>query len=284
MTGDSKLYNCLNTGAVSGSGSDVGSICGYLGSGTITNCYYLEGLTEDSNAAAKSAEELASGAVCWMLNGSSSTNAAWHQTIGEDSYPKPSGNSVVYYITFACDGSAIEPYYTNDARAKVHVFDETGFCTCGQYQPAERNSEGVYEIENAGQLFWFAALVNDNNIYAEFDAQDTAADAVLKNDIDMNNRTWTPIANLGNASDYYLGVFDGGGHTVSGLYVSGSRLGFFGYIGASGVVKSLTVEGSVSGGQSGGIASSNRGKITSCVDMMCVTARGGQGGVIVAYN
>ena len=89
-----------------------------------------------------------------------------------------------------------------------HPYDN-GFCTeCGQYEPAEKNGS-VYEISNAGQLFWFAALVNGDKTHAEFDQQNTGAKAVLTSDITIPaGYNWTPI---GNYSNNYTGTFDGPG-------------------------------------------------------------------------
>ena len=119
-----------------------------------------------------------------------------------------------------------EPYYEN------------GFAKDGSYQPAtlttgqyDINGDGtkdeVYEIGNAGQLYWFAALVNGE---LEGVSQNTSANAVLTADITVNNDvlysdgtlnenysnfiTWTPIGYF----ESYTGTFDGQGHTISGLY------------------------------------------------------------------
>lgn len=125
-----------------------------------------------------------------------------------------------------------------------HNYDENGFCTnCGAYQPAYLNSDGVYEISNAGQLFWFSSLVNGDRTHADFDSQNGSANAVLikdivVNDVDVNKitdkqpetlRKWSPIGNYDNS---YTGNFDGKHHTVSGLYFNDSKadnVGLFGY-------------------------------------------------------
>ena len=41
-----------------------------------------------------------------------------------------------------------------------HSYDNGFSTSCQALQPAEQNAEATYEIGNAGQLFWFAALVN----------------------------------------------------------------------------------------------------------------------------
>jgi len=104
--------------------------------------------------------------------------------------------------------------------------------------------EGVsyYQISTADDLYEFAQIVNGTHPSI---AQNTAANAILTADIVVNEnvltadgklngdgsnfKVWTPI---GNGSGEYAGIFDGNGHTVSGLYFNDStvyHIGLFGY-------------------------------------------------------
>ena len=56
---------------------------------TISNCYYLNTLGDASAGTQVSVTQLTSGELCWMLNGESSENPNWFQTLGEDNYPVP---------------------------------------------------------------------------------------------------------------------------------------------------------------------------------------------------
>lgn len=66
------------------------------------------------------------------------------------------------------------------------------------------------------------------------------------------------------------GTFDGNGHTISGIHMTsdGSNCGLFRYVLRGGLVKDLTVRGTItpsgSGENVGGIAGSNAGNITGC--------------------
>lgn len=86
---------------------------------------------------------------------------------------------------------------------------------------------------------------------------------LLDNDIVLNGEEFTPIPTFG-------GIFEGGGHTVSGLSITGngSYLGLFRYVQDGGIVRDLTVKGNVSPSGSaqyiGGIAGSNSGMIDNC--------------------
>lgn len=123
-----------------------------------------------------------------------------------------------------------------------HAFDENGFCTnknCGFYEPAVLSKEGVYEIKNAGQMFWFAALVNGDKSHAEFEEKNTATVGKLISDIDLKNREWIPIRG-------FTGTFDGENHTVSGMKITKTQndTGFFGKI-YKATVQNLSVKGSI---------------------------------------
>ena len=248
----STIESCYNTGSVSGS-SNVGGVCGinYKNS-TITKCYWLNtayagnGIGTDENGTsenvvAKTAEQFASGEVCWLLNGSASENVSWYQNLNHgqtvDEYPVPdSSHGTVYHATY-CQG---EEVYSNSPVSSGHQYDADGVCTlCGGYQPAELNGD-VYEISNAGQLFWFAALVNGT--LTDGTAQNAAASAVLTTNIDLTGADWTPI---GNASTIYTGTFDGQNHTISGMTLENaeSYSGLFGNV--TGTVRDFTVAGSI---------------------------------------
>ena len=172
-----------------------------------------------------------------------------------------SGTSESYIIGSADEFSTLNPNedgsYTinysapySDAKIIIEteekhcIYDENGFCiNCGGYQPATLNDNGVYEISNAGQLYWFASLVNGDSTYADFDSQNTSANAVLVKDIVVNDgdinkltdaqsdslRKWNPIGNYDNS---FTGKFDGGHHTISGIYINNpnaDNVGLFGY-------------------------------------------------------
>jgi len=112
-----------------------------------------------------------------------------------------------------------------------------GFSETGDYEPAQLNADGYYEIKNAGNLFWFANHVN---------TADRTANAVLTADIDLEGRPWTPIGSTGEANNNFRGVFDGQNYTIRGLNVEGGRagLGFFGEV-RTGTVKNFTIYGEV---------------------------------------
>ncbi len=204
----------------------------------VTNFYYLNPLNtvSASGVTRATAAQFASGEIAYRLNsGVTDGTQSWYQTIGSDSTPIPNNtHGAVYYGYSGCN-----LLYANVPLADTvqHNF-VNGFCTnCGKYEAAELK-DGVYQIKNAGNLFWFAALVNGDSTHADFDAQNTSASAVLTEDIDLENREWKPIME-------FAGSFDGQGHTVSNFKITSTTnySGFFGS--AYGTVMNFTLKGEI---------------------------------------
>ena len=132
-----------------------------------------------------------------------------------------------------------------------------------------------YQIGTAAGLKWFRDKVNNAKTKEE-----TKICAVLTADIDLNNEPWTPIGNYTEKNKiYYEGTFDGGGHTISGLNVTGEFVyaGLFGTV-KDGTIKSLTVAGKVSPSNSqcivGGIVGyASNAVIKNCSNHCSVTGR-----------
>lgn len=130
-----------------------------------------------------------------------------------------------------------------------------------------------YQISTAEQLKLFRDIVNG----AGGQTQNRGAYAVLTANIDLNNEPWTPIGPSESGS--YTGTFDGGGHTISGLNVTGEFVyaGLFGTV-KDGTIKSLTVAGKVSPSNSqcivGGIVGyASNAVIKNCSNHCSVTGR-----------
>lgn len=170
----------------------------------------------------------------------------------------------------------------------THTY-KNGFCTddgCDAYEPAVltigkydidangeiTDSDEAYEIGNAGQLYWFAGLVNGT--LTDGTVQNLKANAVLTSDITVNEdllasintdddgkvtngtsfHAWSPMGmadEKGKITGYYKGIFDGNGHSISGVYVNRDEaaddvdmrfkgsIGLFGY--HDGVIRNLGI-------------------------------------------
>ena len=156
------------------------------------------------------------------------------------------------------------------------------------------SKDEVYEISNAGQLYWFAGLVNGTLSGV---TQNTSANAILTANITVNENlldslqydtegnvsngsdfiSWTPIADcMEDHTTQYSGTFDGNNKTVSGLYLNGNsaRIGLFGSSEADGNIKNVGVVDSYFKGNDlvGGVCGRNDGTITNCYNAGNLTA------------
>ncbi len=307
--------NCWSTGTVvnltySSAGGIVGAA--WVNLGGVLNCYSLMtpvGLIRNShpvtNAEAVTLDQLASGEVAYLLR----TRAAegtdvWGQNIDNDQTKQdvPALNGAdVYQVVLDCAGSL--GYSNTNASKVVHNYDDNGFCTnenaegglCDAFQPAVYNEEkGYYEISNAGQLYWFAGLVNGTLDGA---MQNASANAILTADIDLNIgatinkdgtyespdvlRKWTPI---GSSTTPYAGVFRGVQHRISHVYINSTDdyQGLFGYV--TGTVNGCTVKDSYVKGKDyvGGVIGylKSTGEILFCENLSPVNGEMYVGGVI----
>ncbi|MGN1264096.1 MAG: hypothetical protein ACI4TW_08655 [Prevotella sp.] len=309
-TAEAIITNCYNTGIVSGGESAIGSVCGdnyaFAPSGIakaiITNCYYfsdtaiggINGADVPGSAEGKTIAQFKSGEVAWLLNGSTAQGSlAWYQNIdGEseaDTFPvlNSNGHGIVYRSTLC------ERRFSNTENNSLGHDYENGFCKfCDTYEPATQNGD-VYEISNAGQLYWFAGLVY--GMLSDV-SQNTGACVKLTQNIIVNSgvvnsegsladdvsgfRNWTPI---GNSTNEYTGTFDGDNHSISGLYFNNESTEFVGLFGVNGgTIKNVGVidsyfnasyyVGSVCG-------QNNGGTITNCYNTGIVSGEYTIGGV-----
>lgn len=213
----------------------------------------------------------------------------------------------------------------------THTY-KNGFCTddgCSAYEPAVlttgkydidangeiTDSDEAYEIGNAGQLYWFAGLVNGT--LTDGTAQNLKANAVLTADIIVNKdlltsintdddgkvtngtsfRIWLPMGKINADNEQqmlYAGIFDGKGHSISGLYANlydapvedsyytsnKNCAGLFGY--HAGVTRNLGIMDSYIRGEMcvGGICAYNdAGTIQNCYSTATVYGESYLGGI-----
>lgn len=150
-----------------------------------------------------------------------------------------------------------------------------------------QNPMKEYEISTEGQLIGLASLVNEEQVDNWKPERIETFEGVtftLKNDIKLT-KLWTPI---GSGTAYHFsGIFDGDGHTISGLKTESSSgaTGFFGYL--VGTAKNLTVQGEIKSksDKCGGIAGhlDREGSIEYCTSNVNISGKDKTGG-IVGYN
>ena len=189
--------------------------------------------TTESNetAIAFSMNQVASGELAWRLNLKSNKSEkndyakCWVQNLGSDDCP-----------TFGDARYAVYPsengYHNHGSADQIDCDD----CRGVAWDPYYHVDTSQYEITNYHELLGLAKLVNGKN---------ETITASLMNDIVFNENLldasgnvqvadpikWTPIGMTPSGTEkyYFNGIFNGNGHTISGLYVDGGDYaGLFG--------------------------------------------------------
>ena len=190
------------------------------------------------------------------------------------------------------------------ARAEGETVD-TWDGTVEAFTEGSGTKEDPWRIENAEQLAYLAQQVNNGTNYRGKHFR-------LVSDLDLRGNEWTPIGTEGNL---FWGGFDGGGHTITGMTITGkenSYVGLFGecrnFTAASSYIKSVTVKGANISGKSfvgaiagaganisdcysientiyasrcvGGVCGSLIGKISGCYNSSSVSGISTAGGIM----
>lgn len=190
------------------------------------------------------------------------------------------------------------------ARAEGETVD-TWDGTAVAFTKGRGTKEEPWLIENAEQLAYLAQQVNNGTDYKREHFR-------LVSDLDLSGNEWTPIGTEGNL---FWGGFDGDGHTITGMTITGkenSYVGLFGecrnFTAASSYIKSVTVKGANISGKSfvgaiagaganisdcysientiyasrcvGGVCGSLIGKISGCYNSSSVSGISTAGGIM----
>ena len=278
------IKNCYALANVTATGVNAGGIAGYYCSNfTIENCYYsgnvsaskcaggiagtaLGGTIQNCVSLAESVTGSNANRIAGYKNGETLTaNYAWsdtkvnNATVSADGAGGVNGANLTYTdgtlspqfsAIFGEDNSAWK--FTEDG---LPILNDVGG-TQSAYLPPYLTGEGFYgkgtaenpyEIRNVNDLKLLAQKVNGN---------ETANSGVtykdkhfkLTADIDLKNEEWTPIGTmLVGEGRPFQGTFDGGGHQITKLKITGgSYAGLFGYTEGA-VIKSCNVTGEVNG-------------------------------------
>ena len=120
-----------------------------------------------------------------------------------------------------------------------------------------QDKSGVYLIDTAAKLAWFADAVNGGQ---------KAINGKLTANINLNDKPWTAFGKYDyklEGKSGFAGTLDGDRHIVSGLK---STEGLVSCLSSAGTVKNLTVIGTVSGSSHmGGIVATSYGAVENCL-------------------
>ena len=256
----SKVTDSYNgTYDVVGVDSNNRSFARFGGSTSFSNCYDI--MASQSGIGSFEEEDLYSGNLCYYLNGKSTDNPKWFQTIGVDLFPVPfASHGIVYPAgSLNCDGTPKDDFHFSNTEGELEQDEheyENGICIhCGMAQEGylEPGEDGIYHITDGEELLFFSGVVQ----------RDPTATAVLEDDIDLAGIDWRPI---GTTASPFQGKFDGQQHYIDNMVVDlpdQEYVGLFGVIAdgadirnfvidASGYVNGLRFVGGVVGGSNGG--------------------------------
>ena len=186
--GTTTATNCLLTAVFDcGTGSNTVTFLRY--SGTVTNCFYLNGIGVLQGTQITDAQ-LASGEIAYKLQAGRG-KMFWGQTIGVD----------------------LQPVLTSDESKRVYRTME-GFSNTPDEGELQIDDDGYYLLGSANDWKRFAMLIDDG--FANVNAR-------MTKDIDLgDDQTMVGNGHYSNVSyrKYFSGIFDGQGHTLTVHYVT----------------------------------------------------------------
>lgn len=223
--------------------------------------------------------ELATRTLTFAVTPADATVTVTHP-VGGTIKPEADGGYKLYlgetyaYTVAKADYITVSGSFTaakNDTITVTLTYAGEGWDGTTKTEPAQDES-GVYLIDTAAKLAWFADAVNKG---------DTTISGKLTANINLNGKTWTAI---GTDSNKFAGTLDGDEahhYTVSGL--KGSK-GLFDYVDSTGKVKNLSVDAVLTAnGVVGGIVDFNDGTVENCLFSGSVTnssSYGAAGGIV----
>ena len=281
VDGTSTVSDCYNNAIVDNEGSISGGIVGYVAENavlTVSNCYHTGELRDSQGSC---------GLIGYYpLNPSGTGTSITVTNCYATDYIRGSTTSERDYVTIT-DSQVIGKDDLVSAAISLGegFMDDCGWENDGypvfKWQcKTTLPEDGV--ITTAAQLRLVAYLVNSG---AESFSGKTLR---LGKNIDLQHRQWVPIG--GNMTTLsggksFKGTFDGQGHYVKNLKISGDRyyVGFFGN--ASGEIRNFGIQsGTVSAYRIGGALTGNfGGTMTNCynlADVECDIAAGGLAGMM----
>lgn len=210
------------------------------------------------------AEKFSDGSVAWLLHNYVApgvNGTIWGQNVGVDSVPNFSGSvsvsfttSHINYVTYPEDTAKYRDEYVEGIFMALPVPVREGYRFMGWYTDAELSGErvlaiseeargehtfyakwwrypqlvnGCYEIGSADELYTLIHIVKDahgdslcTKLTADIVANESLfnADGTLSIEREDSFTEWESLPN-------YHGVFDGAGHTISGLYGTSGFIG-----------------------------------------------------------
>ena len=249
------VEDCYNAGTVSGPATVGGVVGGHKAASPVLSRCYNAGTVVDTAGNSNNIEA--------VIGASRGTNTDCYYISGTGTSSK-SGVAETDTLTAAELGSAFKADADglNGGLPVLTWQERTPDLIIGSYEAFKAFADSV----NDGETYVGKLVRLGCNVYLGGSAN-----------------AWSPI---GSSSSSFKGVFDGGYHVVSGLYIaSGSSIGLFGDVNG-GEIRNLVVRGEVSGSANvaGIVGKLNAGKVTNCGNEADVSGGSCVGGVVGYVN
>ncbi len=265
MYGPGRIMDCYSMAAVSATTGSAGGLVGF-NSGAIIRCYSTGPVSAPVGAGGLVGEP-------WEDWGATVTDCFWDtETSGQATSTGGMGKTTLEMYaasTFVAWGACVSVWTIDDGRDYPRLVWENG---PGRIIAGPTFAGGSGTIEDPF-LIASAEDLDTLSLYScHWDRH-----FKLVTDIDLSGRTW-----MGPVVLRFSGIFDGNGHTVSHLAITGgSSLGLFGQL--SGEVKDLGVVDvniTGSGDYVAGLVGWNSGAVTRCHSTGAVSSNSHVGGLV----
>lgn len=177
----------------------------------------------------------------------------------------------------ALEGGTDGVYTLSNVNVDTAVSITADKIVANYFNSGSGTADDPYIIAESGELVCLATVISDSATNADY----ASAYYKLAGDLDLGDMEWTPIGK--SASLPFSGVFDGDGHTISGLYINTTDTyqGLFGYV-KTGTIQNLIVSGSVKGGNyTGGLVGClQNSSVINCGNEANVTGSASVGGLV----
>jgi len=320
-----EIKNCYTTGAVSG-GSNVGGISGYNTHSIVANSYSTAAVSGGGAVGGIAGMIITSATVSdsvalnpgVTING---TGTAYGRIVGQIIFDATLENDVALNTMAITNNNGPKPITPGHDTLDGADITATAIHTDGTIGnrftapiwttqngklpgfgvtvdmpehievitfPGAGTATSPYLITTPAQLALLAELVNAGN------TNYSTAHYRLEADLDLtaygsnfnDGRGWHPIG-ITN-TNFFRGVFDGNGYTITNLYIndpSGNNIGLFGFVDGrtgGGIIKNLSVSGEVTGVNfvGGVVGVSNGGIVSNVSSWVDVSGAASIGGVV----
>ena len=275
----SKVTNCLFDGSITaGTSAMVGGIVSYVPNGVkIQNNLSVGKVTGGSTASNKGVGAIlarASGSTTpspnlvgtsnnYFANDQGFSKGVYNGATSDDGYCTGAAlsdfaNGEGTYLAklgtanwTQTDFSSGYPIPSKTGYVCPHTNHSNGFCSfCGLDYEEPAVVDGVYQIANGGNLFWYATMINGQLVDGTTTTVTYNA-KVTTSTLDLESKDFPGIGSYNNGNSLIVsGTFDGNGATITGFYMkvaSGSITEGAALFNCTGniTIKDFTIEGSI---------------------------------------